>query len=287
MPEAWFKRIFLMLQIATVAVFLGRAWQHIYWDAPYRTLLWDENWMKPILTRLFGVSWEEYVSNSDQTIQSIIISVGCFYILCALATIFIQKLKNIAVIILSLGGLSLIVLAALYCKERFFHIGQFFEYTLQWSSPFFLILLFYKQNVIPNIILLMKVVIALTFICHGLYAVGYYPRPVGFMDMTMNILRINDNQAVIFLKTAGILDFIAGVLLFFPKKISIIALLYCITWGFFTSIARVWAHFYPEFLSNFLLQWPHESLYRFPHFLIPLAVLAWQMTLYRQHLREF
>ncbi|MDX1940255.1 MAG: hypothetical protein SFU99_06860 [Saprospiraceae bacterium] len=276
-----------MLQIATVSVFLGRAWQHIYWDAPYRTLLWDENWMRPIVTGLFGVSWESYVTTSDQAIQNVIIGIGCFYIICALAAIFIQKLKKIAVIILWLGGLSLILLAALYCKERFFHLGQFFEYTLQWSSSLFLIWLFYKQNITLNIILLIKIAISVTFICHGLYAVGYYPRPAGFMDMTMNILHFNNNQAIIFLKTVGFLDFIAGILLFFPRYIGMIGLLYCIIWGFFTTTARILAHIHIDFIDNFLLQWLHESLYRFPHFLIPLGALFWQMALNRQHLRQF
>lgn len=286
MREAWFKKIFLIVQIATIAVFLGRAWQHWFWEAPYRTLLWDENWMRPLIEGLFGTSWETYVTTSDATIQKFIKSISGFYLICALAAIFIKRWKKVAVIALTIGGCSLIFLAALYCKEKFFHLGQFLEYTLQWSSPFFLIWLFKSQEISPKMIFAMKVAVALTFICHGLYAIGYYPRPVGFMEMTMNILPLTNAEAVIFLKIAGVLDFIASVLIFLPGRIGIGAIGYCLFWGFSTTIARIWAHFYPDFLQNLFMQWIHESVFRFPHFLIPAAILLWQITLNSKDFRQ-
>lgn len=284
MREAWFKKIFQIVQIATVAVFLGRAWQHWFREVPYRTLLWDENWMRPLIEGIFGTPWETYVTTSDAGIQIFIKSIGGLYLLCALAAIFIKRWEKIAIGLLTLGGFSLILLAALYCKEKFFHLGQFLEYTLQWSSPFFLIWLHKNQDITSKTMQLMKIAVALTFICHGLYAIGYYPRPAGFMEMTMSILPLNDGEAVRFLQIAGILDFVAGVLIFLPGRVGMGAITYCLIWGFLTTIARIWAHFYPDFLENLLMQWVHESVYRFPHFLIPMAILLWQLN--REYFRQ-
>jgi len=277
MQKPLFDKMFILLQIAVVAVFVGRAWQHIYWDAPYRVLLWDEDWMKLIIQGIFGMQWEEYVTSLtiDRGIQGFIRATGGFYIVCAFAAVFIRQWKQIAVAILYAGAGSLVILAILYCKDKFFHLGQFLEYTLQWSSPIFLILWYQQQEGSKRLLFVMKLAIALTFICHGLYAVGYYPRPGDFMQMTMGILKMEEPDAGYFLKTVGILDFIASVLLFVPGKTSKIALWYCVIWGLATTLARIWTPLaLGTSFENILLQSLHESLYRFPHFLIPLAVLV-------------
>lgn len=276
----------MLIQVAVVAVFLGRGWQHLYWDAPYRVLLWDEDWIKPIVEGIFGWKWEDYVTSLsvDKGIQKFIRLTGGFYIICAFAAIFIRKWKRIATILLSMGSVSLFILAALYCKDKFFHLGQLLEYTLQWSSPIFLIFLYQRQTLDKQLLLAMKIAIAFTFICHGLYAIGYYPRPGDFMQMTMSILNTDETGAIRFLKIAGILDFIASALLFMPGKTGKAALLYCVFWGLSTTFARIWL---PLMIGTsieiILLQSLHDSLYRFPHFLIPFATF---LALYRQNLRD-
>ena len=270
-----FKHLFLIVQIAVVCVFLGRAWQHLFWDAPLRTLLWDEKWMRFLVEGVFGYEWEVYVKSSlvDQNIQAIIRSMGYLYFGGALAAIFIRRAGKAAIWLLYIGGILLIFLAFLYWKEKFFHLGQFFEYALQCSAPFFLIH-FYKQNSITTkAVFWIKLFTALTFTCHGLYAVGYYPRPGHFISMVMNILGLGEEGAILFLNIAGVLDFIASLLIFFPRKIALPAVAYMIFWGFGTSIARVWSNFYWDFWSESLNQFFYESLYRFPHFLIPLVLL--------------
>lgn len=286
MSDRWFKRLFLLLQIAVVTVFLGRAWQHLYWDAPYRTLLWDEVWMKPIIQLFFSMEWEDYVTSMaiDRVIQHFIRATGAFYVLAALAAIFINQRRRIATAILWLGALSLLLLAALYSKEKFFHLGQFLEYVLQWSSPIFLIFLSKNQAISSRFLFGIKIAIAFTFVCHGLYAIDYYPRPGEFSQMTMVILQINETNAIHFLKIAGLLDFIVSGLLFLPGKIGKIALWYCVFWGFFTTLARCAAPLMlGTSIENMLLQNLHESLYRFPHFLLPLFVV---LALDRQNIRN-
>ncbi|MEM9884709.1 MAG: hypothetical protein AAF849_02385 [Bacteroidota bacterium] len=281
--EQAFRSIFRLLQIATIGVFVGRGLQHLCFGAPYRTLLWDEAWMSWLIEGgLFDLSWSDYVTNAgvDQGITAFTKGVGIFYLICALVALLLKKLPRFLHYLLLLGAVSLVFLAFLYCKERFFQAGQFLEYSLQFTAPIFLYL-FYKESdssqlsISESLLRYLKIAIATTFICHGLYAVGYYPRPGHFMDMVLNILNLEETQVKQFLLFVGIMDFIAAVLLFFPRKIALLAAAYITFWGFMTTIARVWAYFQSDFWQETLLRWLPESVMRFPHFLIPLAVLIW------------
>ena len=54
--------ILVLIKIAASAVFLGRAWQFIIWDAPFRAFFWDESLMKGLVNSL-GLSWSYYLEN--------------------------------------------------------------------------------------------------------------------------------------------------------------------------------------------------------------------------------
>jgi hypothetical protein len=139
--------------------------------------------------------------------------------------------------------------------------------------------LIYKERISYKQLLFgLKVAIALTFTCHGLYAVGYYPRPGKFIQMTMTILGTNKEASVIFLNIAGILDFVLSVLIFLPRRFALIGLGYAAFWGLATTAARVWANYIPEFWQDSLLTWTHESIMRMPHFMVPLAVMLWMLN---------
>jgi hypothetical protein len=280
MDDKKIRLLFILVQAAAVCVFLGRGWQHIFWDAPYRALLWDEAWMSGIVERLFDMPWKEYVTSPqvDRNIQGWIKGTGFFYMICAITALFIRKLGKPGRIVLSLGGLNLVFLAALYCKEKFFFAGQFLEYTLQWSSPFFLAYFAGGGSFNSKAIFLLKVATALTFTCHGLYAAGYYPRPGNFGEMVISITGWAEADAITFLNIAGAMDFIVSVLIFLPKRIAIPALGYVVIWGFLTTLARIWAYFYVDFWAGSLHQWLHESIFRTPHFLLPLVILLYLVS---------
>ena len=268
-----------LLQLSAFTVLLGRAWQHLYWDAPFRTLLWDEQLLSGLVKQFTAMEWETYITSMevDNAIGNSIKIFGCFYFISAILILFLHKLPKFMLSFLWLSSLCLSFLALLYCKERFFSIGQFFEYTLQFGSPFFLWwwIRQTKPHAIPqNFLFFLKIATALTFTCHGLYAVGFYPIPVQFMEMTMNILGVDEVVAKTFLTTAGVLDFVVALGIFLPWKWSRFFLIYAVLWGFGTTVARVWANFNWEWLDYVLLQWLHESVMRMPHFLIPLAVLV-------------
>jgi hypothetical protein len=277
MSDKIFQRLILIVQIAAVLLFLGRAWQHIFWDAPYRALLWDENWMKGIVEALFNTSWDDYLTNNDNDnkIQAFIKSIGWFYLICALMAIMIQKWKKVAGVFMILGSLCLIFLAALYCKERFFSVGQFFEYSIQFSTPIILYLIVKQAKITEKMVLFLKTIIALTFVCHGLYAINYYPRPGEFTEMTLIILGVSETNTEYILTAAGVLDFVIGIGIFLPFRFSKYMLVYAIFWGFSTTIARIWANVYFDFFWESLHQWWYEAAYRAPHFFIPFVLFLY------------
>ena len=276
------SKIIKILQISAITVLLGRAWQHLYWDAPFRTVLWDENWMSGIVL-FFGTEWQDYITNpeTDIWIQRLIQFHGLIYLTGAISVFFLYKLpKYISKWTMILCSFLLFLLAGMYAKEKFYSLGQLLEYALQFSSPI-LLWVFYNQSINrEQWYRIASWATALTFTCHGLYAINYYPRPGNFVDMVLNILPIGEEQAFLFLNIAGVLDFAIAIgLIFSTKKWHKPFLIYAIFWGVLTTLARLFAYIDFNAFNTSFAQWFHESLMRSPHFLIPLALyFLWSKT---------
>jgi hypothetical protein len=271
-------RIVFMLRIAAVAVFLGRAWQQIRWDIPIRSLLWDEKLMRPLVEGSLGISWRAWVTSPEmgQMTAAAVKLGGWFYLVAALAAWYARPGRRALNAIVALGALGLVLLAFFYTKEKFYHLGQFWEYSLQFGTP--LLLLWYSAT--PSLALsraqwlALRMAIALTFVCHGLYAIGYYPRPGNFTEMVMVGFGVDEFAAVQILKGAGVADFFFSALLFIPwRPAQWAGVAYAIVWGALTTAARIWVYLWIAEPTVVLTQWVHESVYRLPHVLGPLA--AW------------
>jgi len=139
-------------------------------------------------------------------------------------------------------------------------------------SPTLLYLLLFTNISNNKLIYIGKIAVALTFLCHGLYAIGYYPLPGQFVDMMINGFFVNQEQSVLLLKVFGIIDILIALTIFLPITTSI-SLWYAILWGTLTALARVTTNFYIDFPWQSLNQWIPEMLYRIPHGSIPLFVL--------------
>ncbi len=269
------KRLFTsptrLLQLFCFLVFAGRAWQFLVWDAPFRTLLWDQAWMEGVVN-FFGMSWQEYATSlrTDLMIQLTIRATGVYFVLCAVATLLVTKPNRFIRVFVALGSIPLFLLALLYCKEKFFHVSQFVEYASQFCAPVFLYLLVGKEIDLKKLVGWMKVAVALTFVAHGLYALGYYPRPGVFVDMVINTFGVSEAFAHAFIWWAGVLDLIVAVMLFVPQATRF-ALLYTCVWGFVTAGARyvgaVDFNFFWDTTNQYLLQ----TLYRLVHGGLPLV----------------
>ena len=129
-------RIIFFLKFLTISVFLGRAWQHIFLDIPLRELLWREEWMSQPVKAILGMEWEDFISSMviDEWIVRLTVFAGIFYLLCALASFFLNVNRKWLSRIIIVGSISLVLLSLLYWLEKFQSIGQFIEYSLQISA---------------------------------------------------------------------------------------------------------------------------------------------------------
>ena len=257
------KSIFV-LKLSVVTIFIARAYQHFFWDVPYRAILWYENLMRPALN-WFQVDWEDFVSNTetDTKIQWIIKAIGILYFIASiLVLVYNQNSKKWIKVVLTVITIWQFLVVFLFTKESFFQIGQYFEHSLQLGMPILLLYTYSKSFSISKALVFLKVIVGLTFLCHGLYALGFYPVPGNFIDMTISILGVTEEQARSFLWVAGIID-----LFILPF------LIYAVFWGFLTALARVVANYSTDFPLETLHQYGFETVVRLCHGLGPLLIL--------------
>ena len=153
-----------------------------------------------------------------------------------------------------------------------FSMGMLLELSLQTFTPLVL-LLFVRNRSTESITVFMKILVVLTFIGHGMYAMGIHPIPGHFRSMTMEILGSNENGTKTFLMAVGVMDILLAIGLWLPKWAKYFAL-YAAFWGLATTIARIWANLGYEGFESMSVRWSFEVLVRFPHFLIPLALFV-------------
>lgn len=263
-----------ILFLASFLIFFGRSMQLILWDAPFRELIWDERLMKPIVQGVFGRSWQEYATDLsiDIKVQRTIKAIGWIILSGAVSTVLLYfSKKRIFRIPIYIASVFVTLIVFLEFKEKFFHSAQMIEGTIQALAPICFIWLLNPKIKIKYIQFFLKIIIGLTFLGHGLYAVGVYATPGNFVDMTIILLGVNEEQAKLFLHIVGWLDIIIFPLLFIPKTIKP-ALWYAIIWGVLTALARI---FYYLELTNFELNsffMVHDTLFRLAHGLVPLAL---------------
>ncbi|MDB9721025.1 hypothetical protein OAA67_04015 [Winogradskyella sp.] len=269
--------IISLLKICAFTVFIGRAYQFYFFGAPFRAFFWDESLLSPIVEGLFNTSWYNYASNAkvNSWIEALTKLCSGLLFIAALTSLFWDKIKfyRFKKIILSIGLFILLLLAICMVKDKNYDYFQFFELTLQFAAPLLLLLKSDLQNLKhKKTVFALKIAIALTFIPHGLFAMGIPHLPGHFIDMTISLLSVNENQATQFLFVAGLLDLILSLLIFVPK-LSKYALIYMIIWGFLTALARPFSSFNQDFISASLHGSLFLMIYRLSHGIIPLIVL--------------
>ena len=266
------------LQIIQISVFLvlfGRAYQFFFFGAPFRELLWDESLLTPVVL-LFFDSWNAYATSANVNfyIEQFTKFVAVLFLATSVLVLFWYKLRlyYLKKIMMGLSFSFLVLMAVCMIKEKNYSFMPVFELAIQ-IAPIVLFT-FYKNITALKfdfLILYFKIAIALTFIPHGLFALGIFPVPGYFIDMTISILKISETGARFFLWTVGLLDILGSVLIFTSPRISKITLAYFTFWGLVTAIARVYSNFIPELAAMSLHNSFYLTIYRLPHGLLPLA----------------
>lgn len=259
---------------AMFVVFLGRGLQLLFWDAPYRSILWDEQFIGPFV-ELF-MSWPEYVSwlaidravNMFTRLQGVLLFVSAFALF-----LFHPRSKTFQVLVYVCSiQLFLVALAGFWHSHH--QWPYLFEHALQVGVG-----LLYLKSLAgqKKTVSWAKTLVALTFIGHGAYALGVYPTPGRFFDMILAVVELNESQVRTLLTLAGSFDVALGLaLLFLPQKYerSLIPLLFIAGyWGLSTASARWLAYVEYDFLLMSLKLWGPEVIYRISHGLVPFWLI--------------
>lgn len=234
--------------------------------------------MSPIVEGVFRETWYDYAtSNRVNSFLTIFTKCNSFlFFLAGLTSLFWSSIKFVKLkrTILKIGLISLVFLGICTSIDKRNDFFQFFEMCLQFCVP--LVLLYqHKFESLPTkkLNFWLKIAIALTFIPHGLYAMGIIYLPGHFLDMTIQILSVTESQAKSILFVVGVLDVLFSIIIFIPNKFNAYILGYLAFWGFVTALARIVSGFNAAFIQSSIHNLAFLTIYRLPHGLIPLAVL--------------
>ena len=262
----------LILSLACVALFAGRAYEYGFFGAPLRVLFWDEQLFGPVVEKLLGREWQAYVTDlaTDRAIDRVQYAFAAIFALAAAAVPLHRWLPRWLWTVLLFTATALLAFHAfLETKDHFYYLVQYGELTLQLVTAPLLWWTITRPHRTRWLVPVIAVATALTFTAHGLYALNVYPVPVHFLNMTIGITGWSERGSHLFLRVAGWLDLAAAVALFVPRLRSL-AFFYCVVWGLLTALARF---VYGLGLSGFpevLHHYAYLTVYRLPHGLLPL-----------------
>jgi len=174
---------------------------------------------------------------------------------------------------------SMLLLLHSYCSyvQANYVAEQMIEHALQIGLPlviFASLHISFKNT--EKTIQFIKVLAALAFIGHGMFALGVHYVPGYFMQTTTDILHLSNDSTSTFLFVIGILDILSAVLLFLPIPLLYrSALIYMIVWGTLTALVRMYHGIIIHTpVQDLLLQNLPNALYRLPHGLVPLVLYS-------------
>tara|TARA_R110002096_G_scaffold242836_1_gene434673 strand:+ start:734 stop:1666 length:933 start_codon:yes stop_codon:yes gene_type:complete len=262
------------LKVCVSILLLARGWLTWHWDSPLRSLVWQEDWWTPLIEKYTESTWADFAYQSDPYITGSLTGIGIGLMLLSIipwiagrrCCQWVNWLLIVASAILLLDGFARFV-------NREFELGMAIEHSLQIGAPVLLFLALRFPERKKPWIMASLILAALTFVGHGLYAMGFHAIPLSFQLMTKAILPIGDGAVIVFLKVAGWLDILCAVGIF-VRAIRIPSLVYMIVWGGLTALARAVAYFDVGSEGLGLDPWLVETLVRTPHWLIPALVLA-------------
>lgn len=274
----WLDRLTpVILQLTVSLMLLCRGFLTWRWDSPIRELIWQEKWWTPVLQK-WDVTWSHFARTSDEWITPTLERLGIFLMVMAVVPWLggFSRLRWTRWFLIP-ATLVLILDAFSRWVGKDMQAGMFMEYALQVTAP--VALLIYlgrksfhapKRDAIVKWILIFAA--GLTFVGHGLYAMGYYNVPLKFRMMTTEILPISEEGSLMFLEIAGWLDFVVVGLVLLPWTRTV-ALIYMVLWGGATALARVLTYYDTNLPYNGLDPWLAETLVRTPHWAVPLWIL--------------
>lgn len=259
-------RLLGLIQWSVFCTLFGRGMLHFTADQPY--------------SLIFSHPSSFFFQNSIPQLNSVEIFIGVMLLISAFVAILPLKwLRDYKLTYLfPVPVLCMIV----HCYATFLKADlvpeQFIEHALQLLLPLLLMVAVIKKAdfTIPKWRFTVYILVALTFIGHGIYAVGFHYVPDNFTEMVTHSLHTNSSQTNRFLFAIGILDFISSLFLF-SRILKKESLIYMVIWGFLTSIARLYAYIGIEDSAILMQQNTFQVILRLPHAFVPLSLLIWEV----------
>ncbi|TXC85379.1 hypothetical protein [Luteibaculum oceani] len=273
-----------ILRLAVGLEFFGRAWQFLFLSTPIREFFWNYRLFGWFVESYTELTWSQYlVHPKTETYLNLLQFIIGLCFLVASASAFLGK-KPKTLLPLLIGVMWLIPISWTQYFGVAYNWIMWLEYAGQVFTPLILFWVLVLNPKSSAVLTTACVIAGITFVCHGVYASGIRPIPEKFIGLTVGSLGVGRQNALVFLKIAGILDFIC-VLALFWKTSRKWGLIYMCFWGFVTAFARVIAHFYAFDLWNSLSQWSYEFFIRSPHFLLPIAILLTEQPIFLKSFR--
>lgn len=266
--------LILILQAGTVLCLLGWTWTHFYWEGPYAVLVWNETTHS--LAEKLGLGWEEFVGTgaNDGLVQRWLHVLAWFYLGVTVCTLTVRRKSTYQLVPLLLA----VVLLGVLFYAKYLGSQRQLPMLIEHGSQFFMPLLFVLALKIgprhPVVFNLAIIAVTLTFVGHGAYALGLWPTPGNFYAMTKKIMGWDEAIITVFLRVAGVLDFLLCLGLLIPR-LRMASALYAFSWGLATAVARPMAGMSSELSFWGADQFVHEAFLRAPHFLIPLYLVVY------------
>jgi hypothetical protein len=271
-----------LLRSAVALVLLGRGVQHLFRQAPFEALIWNQELLAGAVQLLLGWDWQRWATSPAvvDLMRAATRLHGVLYLgagVLALLPASSVRFRRAQALTLYVAATLLACLAALYCLDSKRQVGQALEFSLQCALPALLGLVLQRGGELgARAQVVLRLAIAGTFAGHGLYAIGFYEVPGDFVTLVMRCVPVGEALAKSLLQLVGALDFAIafGVLaaLRLPA-LDVPVLLYASVWGTLTALARVVAYFRWDMAFERLWQWCFETLLRLPHGLAPLFLL--------------
>jgi len=262
-----------LLRAAAACLLLGRAWQHIFWDVKLGALFREEALLGGIV-RALGAQWRTYAESEAlaQAITGLQWAMALLFLAAATIAIIGRAKHGKWLKLLPAASVWMFVLAAISWKTHQYQFVQFFEHAAQVMAPTLLYLSLAKRVRPQQLLAYTKITVAVTFVCHGLFALGFpYPQPGNFVYMTETILGLDEVASRNLLIFWGLMDLLVSVGLFIPVLLAP-SVIYATMWGLATALARVVGYFDGDAVVYSLHSWLYQTIFRMPHALLPLSI---------------
>jgi len=279
-----------LLRITLILMFLGRAWQHLVWEGPYRNIFYNPHGFGKFLAWVSGDNLVNIYSDPfyENLLDGFYRFVGVVFVLGAVATFLYSqsfKFKKIAKLFVISGGFLMILVSYGYFVGKHYLVTMFFEHSIQMFLPFAFLLSFRSSRKL--LIVMLQLTTAVTFICHGLFAYGFHPQPGGFADMMIVFFGMKEEIARKSLVHIAELDFVFAAIILIPFQLAngkqlvrrviyyilFVFLVYGVFWGYATAFARILVHFDSRFPFDTINGYLYETLVRIGHGTFPLVLL--------------